>query len=116
MLILAPNHRQRAKSPSARPELFFDFDILTGDLLPKQGLGSIRRKKAMQMIDDLKLNALHHRKKRWECLRLCEVLFQHSDHDPRCEALLRQRSTRSSALPSITRVKLAQLGGPVDAA
>ena len=51
---------------SPRPESFFDFDTLTGEIVPKEGLGSTRRRVAQTMIDDLKLNEHHHLRNRRE--------------------------------------------------
>lgn len=53
-----------ARSRSALPEQFFTFDSLTGEVIPRESLSPVRRKKAMQMIDDLRLNDLHHLRKR----------------------------------------------------
>lgn len=53
-----------AITDSARPERFFNFDTETAELLPMEGLTPTRRKKAMRMIDDLKLNDSYHLKKR----------------------------------------------------
>ena len=41
-----------------RPERYFDYDAVTGELLPKSGLPAEARDKAMQTIDDLGLNKL----------------------------------------------------------
>jgi len=49
-----------SRSRPARPENFFDFNTVTGYIIPKAGLSPARRKKAMQMIGDLRLNAHHH--------------------------------------------------------
>ena len=55
-----------ARSPEARPENYFDFDLLTGEILPQSGLSRRRREKVWQMILDLKLNSQNHRKNRME--------------------------------------------------
>ena len=46
-----------AKSKPACPESFFVFDTKTCEILPKSGLTAARRRRAQQMINDLKLNA-----------------------------------------------------------
>lgn len=44
--------------PAERPEQYFDYDADTGELVPKSGLPSDARDKALQTIDDLGLNKL----------------------------------------------------------
>lgn len=106
-----------ARSQSAWPETFFDFDTLTGEILPKEGIGSSRRQRAMQMIIGLDLNAYHHLKERLGWLSLVsEALLKHSEDDPGREDFLRRVTARSTQLSSATRVKLMQLGWPVDGA
>ena len=58
-----------AKTVPAMPERFFDFDVLTGEIILKIGLSSARREKALKMIDDLRLNAHHHLRARQVWMR-----------------------------------------------
>lgn len=41
-----------------RPERYFDYDAVTGEVVPKSGLPAEARERAMQTIDDLGLNKL----------------------------------------------------------
>ncbi len=41
-----------------RPERYFDYDMLTGELIPKDGLAGSDRRRALLTIDDLSLNGL----------------------------------------------------------
>jgi len=56
--------------PKERPENFFDFDLDTGEILPKKNLSKVKKNQIWRMIVDLKLNALHHLKGRRFCLDL----------------------------------------------
>ena len=62
-----------AGSANARPENIFEFDTLTGEYLVKMGLGSVRRQKAENMIDDLKLNDRDQLERRLTWLKLVKV-------------------------------------------
>jgi uncharacterized protein (TIGR02646 family) len=105
-----------ARSRPARPENFFDFDTLTGELLPKSDLSRSRRSKAQRMIDDLRLNEIHHLRKRRERLWLVsEVLSTDSDdQDPDFRNILTRLAARSTELSSITRTWLVEHGYPVN--
>jgi len=106
-----------ARSRSDRPETFFDFDTLTGEVLPREDLSPSRRRKAMQMINDLGLNEHHHQQKRLAWLWVVsEVLSNRSDTDPGHPNFLQEVTARNTPLSSITRAKLVQLGYSVDIA
>ena len=45
-----------ARSRSARPEGFFDFDVVTGEMVPRTGLSRARRAKALRTIGSLSPN------------------------------------------------------------
>jgi hypothetical protein len=100
-----------AKSGSARPENLFDFDIATGEIIAKGSLSPARRKKAVQMIDDLHLNELQHRRKRRARVAIIsEILAQ----VPHVVDLFRHRldayADRRMELSSVSRFMTAQLG------
>ena len=63
-----------AKSEQARPERWFTFDLLTGELIPRDDLTADQRIKAQKMVTDLDLNGRHHLKKR--AIRLSILLAQ----------------------------------------
>lgn len=96
-----------AKTSQARPENFFDFDTHTGMITPKADLSLVRRKKAIQTIKDLHLNALHHLKKRLEWLSLIKIALSNNPDDFQEVLAL---TNRRYELSSITRVFLAELG------
>lgn len=115
------NHRKRdgwpsggyvdpcAKTVAARPEKFFDFDTTTGLIKPKTGLSQAKRKKAIQMIQDLHLNASYHLKRRLRWLRsVAEALSDESA--PSSPDFLAFLTDRSQSLSSIIRVFLAEQG------
>ena len=47
-----------ADVPAERPESYFDYDVQTGELIPKDGLSEAARRKALDTITDLGLNKL----------------------------------------------------------
>lgn len=99
-----------AKSNPARPDNYFDFDTLTGEVIPKSGLTPTRLRKARQMIDDLRLNESHHLKKRLERLELISRIisgFSDTD-DPIFRAFAKEITDRGVQLSSIVRTFLAQ--------
>ncbi len=99
-----------AKTLSARPKQFFDFDTLTGIIKPKGDLSIQRRQKAAQMIQDLRLNAHHHLKKRRSWLRLLAELLSHAADLSLSSDTLEALIDRREQLSSMTRVFLAAQG------
>ncbi len=100
-----------AKSRSARPEHFFTFDTLTGEILAKPGLGPVRRAKAIRMIDELGLNRLHNLKRRVSWLWLVtQTLANCPPTHPAHAPILKRIVSRTSRLSSVTRTLLAQKG------
>ncbi len=47
-----------AEDPSERPEQYFDYNVVTGEIIPREGLSETARRKALNTIDDLDLNNL----------------------------------------------------------
>ena len=45
-----------AADPSERPDQYFDYDVATGDIVPKEGLSEAAQRKALDTIDGLHLN------------------------------------------------------------
>lgn len=45
---------------SAKPEAYFDFDLLTAEIIPRDNLQGVRRRRAVKMIEDLDLNSVPH--------------------------------------------------------
>ena len=100
-----------ARARSTRPERFFDFDTVSGEILVKANLGRGQRLIAMQMVTDLHLNAFHHLQKRLTWLTLLgEAVIAQAGN----ESLLRKVAARKAPMSSITRVKLVQMGYTID--
>ena len=105
-----------AKTKRTHPESYFTFDMLTGEILPKDGLSSGRRKKARQMIEDLKLNIFdyHMKKRRAQLEFISQVISNDSGDDATIAAFLKKITRRTEQFSSITRVMLAEKGYSVD--
>ena len=101
-----------ARSRSARPELFFSFDTLTGEVLPKEGLSPARRRKAQNTIDDLRLNEWHHLRKRLGWLQLISAAFPDEPVEMTAELEIQRAhfASRSTPFSSITRRWLSERG------
>ena len=99
------------RTPSFRPEKFFEFDLKTGEIKPKSKLNGRQWQKARTMIDDLKLNAFHHLKSRSRWLGLVsDMLKGENEEDPNHEDFVQRISARSCPFSSITRALLAEEG------
>jgi len=81
--------------PKERPENFFDFDLDTGEILPKKKLNKVKNNQIWQMINDLKLNAFHHLKGRRNFLYLVSLaLSQNSGDTQKKDSLIRKINER----------------------
>lgn len=100
-----------ARIRSSRPEQFFDFDVKTGEIIPKAGLTRRRWEKATRMIDDLKLNAHHHLRRRllWIAM-VSKVLKGEYEDDPGHADFVERVTARDCPLSSVARSFLAQKG------
>ena len=118
------NHAKRDKWPAAgyvnpcatsifeRPENFFDFDTMTGEIVPKGGLSSRNRRAAQTMIDDLKLNEHHHLKNRLERVFWVDQATTDSPNNPdfRLQHIRQWLASRDTAFSSIARTRLVERG------
>lgn len=106
-----------AKSERARPEHFFSFDILTGEILPKEGLSPARRCKAQSTIDDLRLNEWHHLRKRLLWLQLISAAIPDEPTEMTAESEEQRAHFASCTTPysSITRRWLSERGYDISA-
>ena len=116
------NHAKGEKWPSIRyvdpctismedrPEEVFDFDILTGEILPKRDLTLCHDKRARATIRDLRLNDVHHLKLRREWIILVAAAIPESEVAETTEVVgLRKRlMMRSTQLSSLSRAWLAE--------
>lgn len=97
-----------------RPEQYFTFDTLTGEILPRANLDPVRQDRARLMIEHLRLNRPQHLKKRRRLLYGLLVIEQ----CPAIPAIVEYRAnlaSRSGELSSIARIWLSEHGYPVDA-
>jgi uncharacterized protein (TIGR02646 family) len=100
-----------ASSAPDRAENHFEFDTLTGRILPKSGLTPARRARALKTIDDLELNAYHHLVARLNRIRLLSVVLQNrSPGDPDVLAMVQEFARRTTELSSVTRFRLLEMG------
>jgi len=100
-----------ASSASSQPEAFFEFDPLTGEILPRAGLARGSFQRARRTIDDLDLNAYHHLKKRLSWLHHVErLLSREAPDDPGHRSFLQTVTARDAPLSSISRAMLARRG------
>ncbi len=58
-----------AADATERPDRYFDYDMLTGDIVPKRSLPSAAQRRAWDTIDDLGLNNLDVKIHRLECIQ-----------------------------------------------
>ena len=105
-----------AKSGPARPERFFIFDTLTGEIEPGAALSPGRRKKAVQTIEELRLNEQHHLEKRLEWVELALMLLTafEDPQSPVTRNSLGWLVARETQLSSITRTAFAEEGYALD--
>lgn len=97
---------------SERPERFFDFDIVSGEIVPKEGLSSVRRSKAQTMISDLRLNDVHHLTNRLEWLcRISEAIPGNSDaQSSAIRSICADLTSPTTRLSSVARAWLVKRG------
>ena len=107
----------------ARPECYFTFDTLTGEMLPRNDLTDASLEKSRRMIEDLRLNAHHHLRKRHFLLWILSTPWQSvpesipdelkslvSDLISDVERMRDCLSSRSAQLSSVTRAWLSEQG------
>lgn len=97
-----------ADSPPSRPERYFTYDTVTGEIIPRANLSSPMRERAIGMIEGLKLNDHHHLKSRLE-----RILLVHYYTDvPSSEVadMINWLTSRETEHSSIARALLTELG------
>ena len=99
------------KSRSAYPERFFDFDLTTGDLIPKPGLSASRRAKAERTVRDLKLNEIQHQKNRLFRIAIISAIVRQGPSVANLfKGRLREYGARSTELSSVSRYTMTVHG------
>ena len=94
------------------PERYFKFDTQTGEILPNDGLSPLDHTRAQETINDLKLNARHHLKKRTVWLRLISGIIPDYSESPAPELVgeLEHFAFRTTKYSSVTRALLSERG------
>lgn len=104
-----------AETRAEHPENYFEFDVTTGEILPRQGLTARREEKSWRMIDDLHLNAHHHLKARTEWIEvLSGVISENSSHNENVRAFCNLVASIKTRLSSVARALLVQRGYEFD--
>ena len=105
-----------AASKQARPESYFIFDTVTGEILPKEDLTPRRRRKALKTIEDLQLNARQSLRDRLEWLRVFSLVVpvDPKEDAPFNAAVRRRFASRATKWSSISRAFLSERGYRVD--
>lgn len=98
-----------ARSRPARPENYFDFDYITGEIIPKNGLSDWQYNKAARMIYDIGLNEYDHLKKRRVHIELIKTIIELLDEvgdegKENIQEALQLCCSRLNELSSLTRV------------
>lgn len=100
-----------APAAEERPEYYFIFDTITGELLPLPGLAAARRARAKQMSEDLKLNHFTHLKRRVQWLDTVREAVRTTDPtDPDFRNWVGRVTARDAELSSLTRQYLVETG------
>lgn len=100
-----------AKTRPARPEEYFDFDLLTGRIIPERKLSVARYAKAMNTIRVLGLNEFFRVKQRMNWIRVLSEFFDDPVNNPaKRPDFITEISSREWALSSLTRAYFQQRG------
>ena len=101
-----------AEDVSFRPEVYFTFDTMTGEIIPRNALDQDRFEKAVTMIDDLNLNGQHHLKNRLTWLQAVAWAIPHDPVQETAESEVTRRNLASRSFPwsSLARVWLVERG------
>jgi len=103
-----------ARKKIEHPEKIFDFDIDTGFIIPKKSLNSSQYNKAVSTINDLKLNALFHLRRRLVWIYFLNNYFSNNPFsDPNNGVFIKKIASRKSQYSSITRRFLKDRGHPI---
>ena len=96
---------------SDRPENLFDFDTLTGEIIPKAGLSWTSHRAVQTMIDDLRLNEHHHLRNRREQVSWVDLVASGVPGSPNHQQRIRNwLASRRTAFSSIARTRLVEWG------
>lgn len=104
-----------ASNPQNLAEAYFDFDLLTAEVLPRSTLTGPKSRRARITIHNLDLNAYHHLKKRQARLHLIKTIAREQPSLPpsrqrRITDYLHLLASKDYELSSITLAEIAKLG------
>ena len=101
-----------------RPEIYFKFDLVTGEILARNGLKPTQIKKAKNMISDLHLNEIFHLRKRIIWIGIMGLLVNHwkkfPDNKLEIEGHMRELCSDGAELISLSRAVLYDSGITLD--
>ena len=94
-----------------KPENYFDFDLLTGEILPKASLKIQCKRKALDTIGHLRLNGFHQLKRRRNWISIFTFLINQGNRNQKQYRLfVKQMTARETALSSLSRAILKHNG------
>lgn len=101
-----------ASSSSRGPEKFFEFDLRTGEILPRNSLTENETARAWKMIDDLKLDGYHHIQNRqiWVLILRKALSDITKDLDSAQQEFISRITARSAPYSSISRQLVHEIG------
>ena len=104
-----------AEAEGEWPESCLIFDVVSGHVEPRDTLNAVDREKAVVTIRDIRLNALHHLKKRVLWMEVVSALIEQPLDEMNAERreILRKMSSREWECSSFTRAMLLEHGFPV---
>ena len=105
-----------ATSASDRPERYFTFDTLTGFVKPHESLDARHRERAEETIRALRLNDIHHMRKRLQRLILFSAAMpgRQDELTNYTTGLLTHLASREVQLSSVVRSWLVERGFSLD--
>ena len=98
---------------------YFEFELLTGEIIPGKGLSRSDSTRVRTMIDDLNLNEWHHLRQRKTFIELLSLIFSEDSADsasgnPVADTIRFQRTSRKAEFSSIARAWLSVQGHTID--
>ena len=99
-----------------RPEGYFTFDTVTCEIIARPGLSDRERERAQGMVDDLRLNDLHHIANRSDAIAAVAERFANGPVEPTSSTgqWVTQRTASDCPYSSAVRAWLSEHGFPVE--
>jgi uncharacterized protein (TIGR02646 family) len=100
-----------AEKQNERPEIHFQFDLVTGEMLPNASLNPQCKRRALDTIGKLKLNGFHQLKRRTKWIVAFTFAIDEGIQNPnKLRPFLKTMTSRKTALSSLSRAILKQRG------